>query len=230
MFEHYGLCYLFWFWLYCTCQLVPWILWMSICYLCGFHNVVVQGKLLQKKSCFNQWQIEWVLQKVILGTSTGSRVSTAEHGDHGLPTCGIVCPGIRDISVLPSLQIDVTTWQVHHLTFKAGFATALLPLGRSCLGAAFPTTRHRPSLYTIRPNVLAIDDRILKRLHLILAITTHCNYVQAEHLCACTQYSMLACSHAKPQRRPTTLFSVLSSRLFRFIYTPHFMYQTFVHL
>ena len=38
MFEHYGLCCLFLFWLYCTYHLVPWILSMSICYVCGFHN------------------------------------------------------------------------------------------------------------------------------------------------------------------------------------------------
>jgi len=38
MFEHYGLCCLFLFWLYYTYHLVPWILLMSICYVCGFHN------------------------------------------------------------------------------------------------------------------------------------------------------------------------------------------------
>ena len=38
MFEHYRLCCLFLFWLYCTYHLVPWILLMSICYVCGFHN------------------------------------------------------------------------------------------------------------------------------------------------------------------------------------------------
>jgi hypothetical protein len=73
----------------------------------------------------------------------------------------------------------VTIRQAHHLTFKAGFVTALLPLGRSRLGAAFPTTRHRPSLYTDRPIVLAIDDRTLKRLH----STTTTRY--SLQLCAC---------------------------------------------
>jgi len=29
---------MFLFWLYCTYHLVPWILSMSICYVCGFHN------------------------------------------------------------------------------------------------------------------------------------------------------------------------------------------------
>ena len=39
VFEHYGLWCMFLFWLYCTYHLVPWILSMSICYVCGFHNV-----------------------------------------------------------------------------------------------------------------------------------------------------------------------------------------------
>ena len=69
--------------------------------------------------------------------STGSWVDTAQHGDHGFP--------LVDSSVLPPLQIDVTTRQAHHLTFKAGFATVLLPLGQLCLGAVVtPDFRKKP--------------------------------------------------------------------------------------
>ena len=166
--------------------------------------------------------------------STAKSESRYEYGITGshcwtwrsrISTWDIVCPGIRDINVLSPLQIDVTTRQTHHLTFKASFCTALLPLGRSRLGAAFPTTRHWPSLYTVRPLVLAIDDRTLKRLH-----TTRCNSVHARHW-HCS-------SHAKPRRGQPSFFSVLSSmlcsalssRLFKRIYTPHYGYQTFVHL
>ena len=31
-----------------------------------------------------------------LAASTRSQVATARHGDHGFPTCRIVCPDIRD--------------------------------------------------------------------------------------------------------------------------------------
>ena len=32
-----------------------------------------------------------------LAASTRSQVATTQHGDHGFPTCRIVCPDIRDV-------------------------------------------------------------------------------------------------------------------------------------
>ena len=60
-----------------------------------------------------------------LAASTRSQVATAQHGDHGYPTCRIVYPDIRDkrrqpnSSALSPFQKDVTTRLPHQLTFKA---------------------------------------------------------------------------------------------------------------
>ena len=36
-----------------------------------------------------------------LAASTRSQVATAQHGDHGFPKCGILCPDIRDPIAVP---------------------------------------------------------------------------------------------------------------------------------
>jgi hypothetical protein len=59
---------------------------MSICYVCGFHNVRETREALANlfHDLINDKLNEY-RKKVSLGTSTRSRVGTAEHGDHGSP-------------------------------------------------------------------------------------------------------------------------------------------------
>ena len=156
-----------------------------------------------------------------LAASTRSQVVTAQHGDHGFPICRIVCPDKRDkrrqpnSSALSPFQKDVTTRQpqpAHIQSSLSGEDDGTVILQRrsvACSGEggikARSTERQRCS-----------------------AVSLH-----ALRWSACTEMHRVVSSRIESSIfsvRSASLFTVLSCRLFRCIYTPHSGYQTFVRL
>ena len=145
-----------------------------------------------------------------LAASTRSQVATAQHGDHGFPKCRILCPDIRDMfsSALPPFQKDVTTRQPLQLTFKA-------------VSPARPTNLsfYSAGLWRVVGKAASRRDRP--------------SGINAAPESACTEMHRVVISRIESSLfsvRSASLFTVLSCRLFRCIYTPHTGYQTFVRL